>query len=236
MTSAAEDETDPATQPAEAPADGAELESLKDRASYAIGVSIGRNISQQDLDLNPDIVAQAIAETLAGTEPKLTTQQMQQTMMELQASMQAKAAAEAEANKVQGAKFLESNKDAEGVKVTDTGLQYKIIEEGDGPKPTATDTVKVHYAGALIDGTEFDSSYKRGEPAQFRVNGVIPGWTQALQMMRKGAKWRLFLPPDLAYGARGAGPDIGPHSVLVFDVELLDIVKQPEADDASDGG
>ena len=129
-----------------------------------------------------------------------------------------------EVNLAKGKAFLEANANEEGVQVTESGLQYKVIEEGTGDKPVATDTVKVHYCGTLIDGEKFDSSYDRGTPAQFPVNGVIQGWVEALQLMGEGAKWKLFIPPELAYGARGAGGVIGPNAALIFDVELIAIV------------
>jgi FKBP-type peptidyl-prolyl cis-trans isomerase FklB len=152
---------------------------------------------------------------------------VQQVMQDFQKKMMAKQMAAREEglgkNKAEGEKFLADNKKKEGIKTTASGLQYKVITAGTGKTPKATDTVKTHYRGTLINGTEFDSSYKRGEPAEFPVNGVIKGWTEALQLMKEGAKWQLFIPSELAYGERGAGRDIGPNSTLIFDIELISV-------------
>lgn len=157
-------------------------------------------------------------------DSKMTKEEIQQAMMKLQEAAMKKQQEAAEDNKKKGAEFLEKNKSAEGVKVTASGLQYKVEKEGEGKTPSKTDTVKAHYKGTLIDGTQFDSSYDRGQPAEFPVQGVIPGWSEALQMMKVGSKYKLFIPPELAYGASGR-PGIPANSVLVFEVELVDIVK-----------
>jgi FKBP-type peptidyl-prolyl cis-trans isomerase FklB len=203
------------------------LKDDKDKVSYSIGLNIGRNMKQEGLDINPDALAAAMKDVFAGAKPQLTDEEVQQVMQDFQKKMMAKQMAVREEglakNKVEGEKFLADNKKKEGIKTTASGLQYKVIKDGTGKTPKASDTVKTHYRGTLINGTEFDSSYKRGEPAEFPVNGVIKGWTEALQLMKEGAKWQLFIPSELAYGERGAGKDIGPNSTLIFDIELLSV-------------
>lgn len=203
------------------------LKSQKDKISYSIGLDIGKDMKRQSIDIDPDILAKGIKDALSGNKPLLSEKEMQDTMIAFQKELAAKQGEKTkrltEKNKKEGEAFLAANKKKEGVKTTSSGLQYKIIKEGAGKTPKATDTVTVHYRGTLLDGTEFDSSYKRGQPASFPVNGVITGWTEALQMMKTGSKWQLFIPPNLAYGERGAGPLIGPNAVLVFEVELLSI-------------
>ncbi len=203
------------------------LKDDKDKISSSIGLNIGKSMKQEGLDINPDALAAAMKDVFAGAKPQLTEEQVQQVMQDFQKQMMAKQMAAREEglgkNKAEGEKFLTNNKKKEGVKTTASGLQYKVIKDGTGKTPKATDTVKTHYRGTLINGTEFDSSYKRGEPAEFPVNGVIKGWTEALQLMKEGAKWQLFIPSDLAYGERGAGKDIGPNSTLIFDIELLSV-------------
>lgn len=193
------------------------------KASYAIGQQIGGNMKQQNIEIDADIMAMSMKDALKG-DSKLTKEEIQQAMMKLQESAMKKQQEAGEENKKKGAEYLEKNKTAEGVKVTASGLQYKVEKEGDGKTPLKTDTVKAHYKGTLIDGTQFDSSYDRGQPAEFPVQGVIPGWSEALQLMKVGAKYKLFIPPELAYGASGR-PGIPANSVLVFEVELIDIVK-----------
>jgi FKBP-type peptidyl-prolyl cis-trans isomerase FklB len=170
---------------------------------------------------------------LAGNKTLLTDQEAQTTLTTLQADLRKKqelmTQQAAETNKKEGDAFLTANKGKEGVVTLPSGLQYKILQEGTGPKPAATDTVSVNYRGTLLNGTEFDSSYKRGQPATFGVGQIIKGWNEALQLMPVGSKWQLFVPPDLAYGGRGAGRDIGPNSTLVFEVELLSIQPKAEA-------
>jgi FKBP-type peptidyl-prolyl cis-trans isomerase FklB len=204
-----------------------ELKTLTDRVSYGIGLNIGKDFKEQNINVDPDLLAQGIRDAMAGGPVLLTEEEMQKAMMEFQQEMMAaqeKRMAEAtQKNLQEGEAFLAENAKKEGVTVLPSGLQYRVIEAGKGKTPTAKNTVTVHYRGRLIDGTEFDSSHERGEPATFPVAGVIPGWTEALQLMQEGAKWELFIPPSLAYGERGAGQVIGPNAVLVFEVELLKV-------------
>jgi len=203
------------------------LKNEKDKVSYSIGLNIGGNFKSQSVDINTDVLLKGIKDALSGSKPLMTEKEIQETMTAFQKEMTAKhgeqTKALAETNKKEGEAFLAANKGKEGVKTTSSGLQYKIIKDGNGQTPKATDTVTVNYSGTLIDGTEFDSSYKRGEPASFPLNGVIPGWTEALQMMKVGSKWQLFLPPAIAYGERGQGRVIGPNAALIFEVELLSV-------------
>ncbi len=199
------------------------LDTDQKKASYAIGQQIGGNMKQQDIDIDSEIMAMAMKDAIKG-DSKMTKDEIQQAMKTLQESVMKKQQEASVENKKKGTDFLEKNKTAEGVKVTASGLQYKVEKEGEGKIPTKTDTVKAHYKGTLIDGTQFDSSYDRGQPAEFPVQGVIPGWSEALQLMKVGSKYKLFIPPELAYGAT-ARPGIPANSVLIFEVELLDIVK-----------
>jgi FKBP-type peptidyl-prolyl cis-trans isomerase FklB len=202
----------------------------KSRVSYAIGMMLGNNWKQQGLDINPEIAAQAIKAIQAGSQTLLTPEQAQETLTifqkEFRAKQQAKQAEAGIKNKTEGEAFLAKNKSATGVTTLPDGLQYSVITAGTGLKPSASDVVSVHYRGTLIDGTEFDSSYKRGQPAEFPVGGVIRGWTEALQKMPVGSKWKLFIPSELAYGEQGR-PSIPPNSVLIFEVELLSIQAPP---------
>jgi FKBP-type peptidyl-prolyl cis-trans isomerase FklB len=206
----------------------AQLKDQKDKVSYSIGLDIGTTLKRQLIDVNEQLLSNGIQDGLSGKKPLLTDEEVKATMAAFQKDMVAKQSAAKKAagekNAAQGKKFLEENKNKEGVKTTASGLQYKVLKEGSGPTPKATDTVKVNYRGTTIEGTEFDSSYKRGEPASFPVNRVIKGWTEALQLMKPGSKYQLFVPADLAYGERGAGADIGPNAALLFDVELVQIV------------
>lgn len=210
----------------------APLTTQRQKNSYALGMSIGLGFKKQGLDKSIDsaIVARAMREALAGTKTAMTEDEMktalQQLRTEFQTAQEAKAKEAGTANRKEGETFLAENKSKDGVKVLPDGLQYKVLTEGNGPKPAATDTVTVNYRGTLINGKEFDSSYKRGQPASFPVNGVIKGWTEALQLMPVGSKYQLFIPADLAYGDRGAGADIGPGDTLIFEVELLSIGEQ----------
>ncbi len=203
------------------------LKNEKDKVSYSIGLNIGNNLKSQSIDVNPDILAKGIKDALSGSKPLLTEKEVQETLAAFQKEMMAKQAekmkAIGEKNKKDGDAFLAENKKKEGVKTLPSGLQYRIIKEGTGPKPKETDTVTVNYRGTLSDGTECESSYKRGEPATFPVNQVMPGWTEAMQLMSVGSKWELFIPSNLAYGERGAGPQIGPNATLIFEVELISI-------------
>jgi FKBP-type peptidyl-prolyl cis-trans isomerase FklB len=199
------------------------LKNQKERVSYIIGMDIGSNLKKQSIDVDPNILAKGMKDALSGGKPLLTEQEIQETMIAFQKEMVAKQAEIGKKNKAEGEAFLAENKKKEGVKTLPSGLQYKVIKVGTGKKPKLTDTVTAHYRGTLINGTEFDSSYKRGQPANFQVSGVIPGWTEALQLMQEGAKWQLFIPPNLAYGEKGAGRDIGPNATLIFEVELISI-------------
>ena len=194
-------------------------------------MNIGRDAKQSDLTLNVDALAMGIADQLGG-KAKFTDEQTQKLMMALQTSMQErqqkKMARTSETNKIAGEKFLAQNKSKPGVVTLPSGMQYKVLTMGSGPKPKETDIVTVHYRGSLIEGKEFESSYKRGQPATFPVNRAMKGWVEALKMMPVGSKWQLFIPPDLAYGLTGAGQDIGPSATLIFEVELLEI-KPPQA-------
>ncbi|MBD3366819.1 MAG: hypothetical protein GF405_01440 [Candidatus Eisenbacteria bacterium] len=205
-----------------------ELETLEQKASYAMGQDIGNTIKgMPEGSLEIDIVIQGIRDALADEEPLLDPQETMQVMQEFGAQMQQAAeeerAAAAESNLSAGQTYLDENKTKEGVIVTESGLQYEVLRKGDGPKPGADDNVTVHYKGMLTDGTVFNSSYDMGEPASFPLNGVIPGWKEGIQLMNVGSKYRFVLPPELAYGERGAGQMIGPNAVLIFEVELLSI-------------
>jgi FKBP-type peptidyl-prolyl cis-trans isomerase FklB len=219
-----------ATPAAKAPAPLA-LTTPKDKASYAIGMNIGKGMHKQSVDVDPAILMRGLRDGLAGGKTLMTDEEAQAALVALQTEMKKKqeevAKAQGEVNKKQGAAFLAENKTKEGIVTLPSGLQYKILQAGTGPKPTTSDTVVCNYRGTLLDGKEFDSSYKRGQPATFPLGQVIKGWTEALQLMPVGSKWQLFLPPDLAYGEHSAGPDITPYSTLIFEVELVSI-KPPE--------
>lgn len=201
-------------------------------ASYGIGLRTGASIKQDDVGIDLDAFVQGIRDGAEGAEPKYTEKEIMAALETFKKTVQAKKEqgqqAAAEKNETEGKAFLAKNKAKEGVKTRPSGLQYEVIKSGKGASPKATDTVKVHYVGTLLDGTVFDSSVERNEPAVFPVNRVIPGWTEAMQLMKVGDKWRLFIPSDLAYGPRGAGAEIGPNAVLVFEVELLGI--EPSSD------
>ena len=209
-----------------------ELKDDKAKESYSVGYQFGQNLKKLETDLDAEVLSLAIREALSGKESRLSDEEMRAAVASLQertmAAMQASIKEKAEKNLAEGQKFLAENKTKEGVKTTDSGLQYKVLEEGEGPSPKVGDTVTVHYRGTLVDGTEFDSSYQRGQPATFPITGVIPGWTEALQLMRKGSKWVLFIPSDLAYGERGAGNRIPPNSTLIFEVEMISYQETPK--------
>ncbi len=224
---------------AKTPAKGAAataLKTQKDKFSYALGMNLGTSLHKQSVDVNPNIVAQGLRAALAGGKTLMTQEEAQAALMEVQNDLrkkqQEKMQVAGEANNKEGEAFLAANKGKEGVVTLPSGLQYKILKEGNGPKPTASDSVVCNYRGTLINGTEFDSSYKRGQPATFPVNGVIKGWTEALQLMPVGSKWQLFVPSSLAYAERGAGGEIGPNATLIFEVELMSIQEKPKTDQA----
>ena len=203
----------------------------KDKVSYSIGLNIGFNLGKQKVPVNPDVLSAGIKDALAG-KPQMTDTEVKETMTAFEKDMMEKQKVAGEKNAADGTKFLEDNKKKEGVKTTASGLQYKMLKEGSGPQPKATDTVTVNYRGTLTDGTEFDSSYKRNEPATFPLNGVIKGWTEGLQLMKKGSKYQFVIPSALAYGERSPGAGIPPNSVLVFEVELVDVKAGGEASPA----
>jgi FKBP-type peptidyl-prolyl cis-trans isomerase FklB len=204
-----------------------QLKDLKDKASYSLGLNFGYNFKRQNVDLNTDAFSLGFKDALNGRKPLLNEQEVRETMMAFEKDLEQKQSALAQKTGAEGEKFLAANKSKEGVKTTSSGLQYKVLKEGNGAQPKASDTVTVNYRGTLTDGTEFDSSYKRGQPATFPVGGVIKGWTEGLQLMKVGSKYQLFIPPDLAYGEQGR-PGIPANSTLVFEVELMD-VKSPQA-------
>jgi FKBP-type peptidyl-prolyl cis-trans isomerase FklB len=208
------------------------LNTQTQKSSYAIGMNIGKNLKRDSVEVDPAVLLRGLKDALAGNKLLLTDDEAKAALTALQAEVRAKEEAKAKAaaleNKKAGEAFLAANKTKEGVVALPSGLQYKIITEGTGPKPTAEDTVLCHYRGTLVDNTEFDSSYKRKEPLKIPVGGVIKGWTEAIQLMPVGSKWQLFIPSDLAYGERGApGSPIGPNSTLIFEVELISI--EPKA-------
>ncbi|MGL4514794.1 MAG: FKBP-type peptidyl-prolyl cis-trans isomerase [Lacipirellulaceae bacterium] len=214
---------------AEGPADADGQYRLQ--VSYCLGLDLGRGLAADGIEVDFDALAAGIRDALSGAEPKLTEEQFAACMGRFQQEMQRKAqeaqkqmVGKGEANLARGEKFLAENATKEGVLVTPSGLQYRVIQEGAGAAPGPRDTVRCHYEGTLIDGKVFDSSYKRGEPAEFPVNRVIAGWTEALQMMKPGAKWEVFLPTKIAYGERGAPGAIGPNEALVFTIELIAVV------------
>lgn len=229
-TVAAADQQPDAQQPAQTPAPsqaapGDKPQSLEDKASYIIGFNLGSNLKQQEIPVSADLIVKGLRDGLGGAQGLLTDEEIQATMTEFQQKMMAQQQAKMQAvgakNKKEADDFLAANKTKQGVVTTASGLQYQILQEGTGALPKPTDNVTVHYKGTLLDGTVFDSSYERNEPATFTVNQVIPGWVEALQLMKVGSKAKLFIPPALAYGETGAGQQIGPNSLLVFEVELL---------------
>jgi FKBP-type peptidyl-prolyl cis-trans isomerase FklB len=209
------------------------LKTQKDKASYAIGLNIGKSMNKDSVDVDTSILLRGLKDGLAGGKPLLTDDEARAVMTTLQSEMrkkqEAKMLVQGEANKKEGEAFLAGNKTKDGVVTLPSGLQYKILKEGTGAKPVATDTVVCNYRGTLLDNTEFDSSYKRGQAATFPLSNVIKGWTEALQLMPVGSKWQLFIPSELAYGPRGGpGGAIGPNATLIFEVELMSV--QPKAE------
>jgi FKBP-type peptidyl-prolyl cis-trans isomerase FklB len=204
-----------------------ELKTTRDQAGYAIGLNIGRSLQADGIEVNIDALVQGIRDIFGKTQPRLTDEQCRAALSVLQREASGKQAerqrVEGDKNRREGDAFLLANKTKEGVVALPSGLQYKVLKSGQGPSPKLTDKVRAHYHGTFVDGTVFDSSVQRGEPAVFAVGGVIRGWTEALQKMKVGDKWTLFVPSELAYGPQGMAPAIGPHAVLIFDVELLGI-------------
>jgi FKBP-type peptidyl-prolyl cis-trans isomerase len=211
--------------------DAPALKTPKDKLSYALGMDVANTLRRQSIEIDPTLFSKGFSDVYSGGKLLLSDEDARAVIGDMQKEMRRKAeearAQSADNNKKVGDTFLAENKKAQGVVTLPSGLQYKVLKAGDGKKPTLEDTVVCQYRGTLIDGKEFDSSYKRNEPATFPVKGVIKGWTEALQLMPVGSKWELFIPPDLAYGERGAGADIGPNSTLIFDVELVSIKDKP---------
>jgi FKBP-type peptidyl-prolyl cis-trans isomerase FklB len=209
------------------------LKDQDDKISYSIGLNVGsslkRQTQSQGLNIKPEVLAAGVKDALSDSKPLLTEQEVHEVLSSLQRGLAEKQSEVGDKNKKAGDAFLAANKAKPGVKTLPSGLQYQVLTEGKGPKPKATDSVKANYKGTLIDGTVFDSSEQHGGPATFPLNGVIKGWTEALQLMPVGSKWRLFIPADLAYGESGAGNLIGPNSTLVFEVELLGIENAPKS-------
>ena len=214
---------------AKEPASG--LKTDKQKFSYSVGIQVGQNVKRQNLDVDSKAFAQGVQDAMSGAKPRMKAEEMQAAMqaqykkeMEKQQAMAAK---NSEASKA----YLEANKKKDGVVTLPSGLQYKVITEGKGKQPKASDSVVAHYRGTLINGTEFDSSYKRNEPATFPVAGVIKGWQEVLPLMKEGSKWQVYIPSELAYGERGAGNAIGPNEALIFDIELLSVKSEDENKD-----
>ena len=203
-----------------------------------IGSGLGANLKKQSVDVDSTLVSQGLKDAMSGAKTRLTQEEAQAVLKEVQTEVQkeqqAKMKEAADKNKTGGEAFLAANKSKDGVVTLPSGLQYKILTAGTGPKPTASDSVKCNYRGTLINGSEFDSSYKRGQPATFAVGQVIKGWTEALQLMPVGSKWQLFVPASLAYGERGAGAEIGPNATLIFEVELLSIEEKAKEEKSKD--
>lgn len=201
------------------------LSSTEQKASYAIGVDLATNLQNQGIEIQVDAFLLGLKDALKNNELKLSTEQMAEALDAFRASLEAKQQAEqkalAEQNQKSGETFLAKNKDKPGIKVLDSGLQYRIVEEGQGSHPKEGDTIIAHYKGWLLDGTEFDSSYKRNAPIEFKMNNVILGWQEALKLMKPGSKWEIFVPSNLAYGARGAGNVIGPNQTLIFEIHFI---------------
>jgi FKBP-type peptidyl-prolyl cis-trans isomerase FklB len=223
-SAAAQEQIPPARKSGSAPAP----QTQQERIGYAIGLDIGRMFQKQAIEVDLTFLTRGIRDGLTGAKPAMSDEEMQTALQTMQKEAQMRAAARAKAegtkNQTEGQNFLAQNAKKEGVKTTKSGLQYKVLKEGKGPSPKASDVVRTHYHGTFLNGDVFDSSVQRGEPAEFAVNRVIPGWTEALQQMKVGSKWQLFVPAELAYGESGFG-DIPPNKTLVFEVELLGIIK-----------
>lgn len=203
--------------------DSLELSTDKEKFSYVVGFQVGQRLKGNSMDLDPKAVALAVEDVLNGSPPKLSPEQMQAVVQSYEQERMEERVALAAVNQTAGDEYLAENKSKEGVVELPSGLQYKEINAGEGKKPQTGDTVLVHYRGTLLNGEEFDSSYGRGEPAAIPLEGVIPGWQEALQLMSEGAKWEVFIPGKLAYGEQGAGASIGPNETLVFEIELLEV-------------
>ena len=224
----AQQATPPSTTPAPA---ASEFKTDMEKNSYAIGIDIGGNVAKSlkrsEIDVDPAMLLRGFKESFNGEKLLMTDEEMKDILTKLQADtkvkLEAKAKAAAETNKKEGEEFLAANKSKEGIVSLPDGLQYKVLKQGDGPKPTATDTVECNYRGTLINGKEFDSSYKRGQPVSFGVGQVIKGWGEILGLMPVGSKYQVFIPAELAYGTRGSGADIGPNATLIFEIELISI-------------
>lgn len=211
--------------------DAPALKDQKEKLSYALGMDLGNQLRKMSIEVDPNLFGKGLKDALTGSKALLTEAEVRAAVSEMQAGLKLRAAearkAGAENNKKAGDAFLTENQKKEGVVTLPSGLQYRILKAGDGKKPTIDDTVVCHYRGTLVDGTEFDSSYKRNQPATFPIKGVIKGWTEALQLMPVGSKWQLFIPSDLAYGERGAGTAIEPNATLIFEVEIISIQEKP---------
>ena len=204
-------------------ADAKPLATQKEKSSYGVGMNVGKSFKSDLIDIDLDAFFRGFKDGLAGEKSALTEAELEEAMASLREEVSRKSDERIANNKKAGEEFLAKNKNLKNIKTTENGVQYLVLKEGDGPIPKPTDTVRVHYRGTLLDGTEFDSSIKRNEPATFPLNGVIQGWTEALSKMKVGSKWRLYIPPALAYGEKGEPPTIPPASVLIFEVELLGI-------------
>ncbi len=223
----------PAKKPAPASA-APGLKTEKQKFSYTAGMQVGQNVKRQNLDFDAKAFALGVQDALSNAKPKLSPEQMRAAVEGFQKKEMAKREAVAKKNEAAGQAFLEANKKKEGVTTLPSGIQYKVLQDGSGKQPTATDTVSVHYRGTLTDGTEFDSSYARNEPAIFQVSQVIKGWQEVVPLMKEGAKWQVAIPSDMAYGPQGAGNAIGPNQTLVFDIELVKVHEQtPGAGDTT---
>ena len=213
-----------------------ELTSQQDKESYSIGFQVGTSMKSDGVEVNFDRLAEGLKDAIEGEKPRLTDEEMKKLVVDLRKRAREaqlkKTQEQSEKNLKEGEAFLAENKKKEGVKTTESGLQYRIIKEGDGPLPKATDTVTVHYRGTYVDGKEFYSSYQRNTPEKFAVNRVIKGWTEALQLMKVGSKWQIFVPPELAYGRGGQGSSIPPNSVLIFEIDLISIEREGTSDGA----
>lgn len=213
-------------------AESAALSTLEQKSAYALGMKIGSDLKEKEVKLDSDAFMKGLKDGLGGVKPALSDEDMQQALMEFSRQMQAqqlaKLKAVAEKNLSEGQAFLAANKSKPGVKTTASGLQYKVLAAGKGPMPKAGEAVMVNYRGRLIDGSVFDDSFQRGQPAVFELEGIIKGWQEALQMMKEGDRWEIYIPSELAFGPQGAGPQIGPNAVLVFEVELIKVNPQPE--------